>query len=88
MTKVISSTDLRNNYNEVSTWCHHTTKPAFVTKNGAGDLAVMSIEAYDEMQMRFDMYDFVEAGRKDILAGQTIPAREHVAQLREKHGLA
>ena len=37
------SSDLRNNYNEISTICHQTKKPVYITKNGAGDLAVMSI---------------------------------------------
>jgi hypothetical protein len=37
MPRVISSTELRNGYNDISTWCHHTNEPAFVTKNGAGD---------------------------------------------------
>ena len=37
------SSDLRNNYNEISTICHQTKSPVYITKNGAGDLAVMSI---------------------------------------------
>ena len=40
------SSDLRNNYNEISTICHQTNSPVYITKNGAGDLAVMSIELY------------------------------------------
>ena len=38
------SSDLRNNYNEISTICHQTNSTVYITKNGAGDLAVMSIE--------------------------------------------
>ena len=41
------SSDLRNNYNEISTICHQTNRPVYITKNGAGDLAVMSIELYE-----------------------------------------
>ena len=37
------SSDLRNNYNEISTICHQTNRPVYITKNGAGDLAVMSL---------------------------------------------
>ena len=43
------SSDLRNNYNEISTMCHKTNKPVYITKNGAGDLAIMSIELYEEL---------------------------------------
>ena len=38
-----SSTDLRNNYNEISTFCHENEEPVFITRNGKGDLAVMSV---------------------------------------------
>ena len=87
MPKIVSSSDLRNGYNEVSTWCHHTNEPAFITKNGAGDLAVMSMQAFDELSMRLDMYDFIETGRRDVQAGRVSTAREHIADLREKHEL-
>lgn len=36
------SSDLRNNYNEISTICHQANRPVYITKNGAGDLAVMN----------------------------------------------
>ena len=45
MPAIKSSADLRNNYNEISTFCHNYPEPVFITKNGKGDLAVMSIEA-------------------------------------------
>ncbi len=48
MPTIKSSADLRNNYNEISTFCHTYPEPVFITKNGKGDLAVMSIEAYEE----------------------------------------
>ena len=47
MPKIRSSADLRNNYNEISTFCHDYAEPVFITKNGKGDLAVMSIETYE-----------------------------------------
>ena len=43
MPKIRSSADLRNNYNDISTFCHTYAEPVFITKNGKGDLAVMSI---------------------------------------------
>ena len=39
-----SSTDLRNNYNDISSFCNETGEPVFVTKNGRGDLASMTLE--------------------------------------------
>ena len=56
MPAIKSSADLRNNYNEISTFCHNYPEPVFITKNGKGDLAVMSIEAYEELTSRFELY--------------------------------
>ena len=47
MPHIRSSADLRNNYNEISTFCHDHGEPVFITKNGRGDLVAMSIELYD-----------------------------------------
>lgn len=49
MPNIKSSTDLRNGYNAISTFCHESREPVFITKNGKGDLAVMSIEVYEEL---------------------------------------
>lgn len=51
------STALRNEYNEISTLCKEKMEPVFLTKNGEGDLVVMSIDAY---QMREEMLDLRE----------------------------
>ena len=52
MPAIKSSADLRNNYNEISKFCHTYPEPVFITKNGKGDLAVMSIEEYEELTSR------------------------------------
>lgn len=44
------SSDLRNKYNEISSICHETNSPVYITKNGTGDLAVMSIELYEKIE--------------------------------------
>lgn len=46
MPVIKSSAELRNNYNEISTFCHTYTEPVFITKNGKGDLAVMIPEKF------------------------------------------
>jgi PHD/YefM family antitoxin component YafN of YafNO toxin-antitoxin module len=69
MPVIKSSADLRNNYNEISTFCHTYTEPVFITKNGKGDLAVMSIEAYEEMNNRFELYGLIKEGLDDIAGG-------------------
>lgn len=70
------SSDLRNNYNEISTICHETQKPVYITKNGAGDLAVMSIEAYEKLIDAFELYVELEKGLDDVRNGRTQSAEE------------
>ena len=61
MPTIRSSADLRNNYNEISTFCHNYPEPVFITKNGKGDLAVMSIETYEELTSRFELYSQINS---------------------------
>lgn len=49
------STCLRNEYNEISALCKETMKPVYLTKNGEGDLVVMSIEAYERREEMLDL---------------------------------
>ncbi len=76
MPYIRSSTDLRNNYNEISSFCHETHEPVYITKNGRGDLAVMSIEAYEALSGRLDLYRLLDEGRDAVEAGKKRPLDE------------
>ncbi|MDR2884273.1 MAG: type II toxin-antitoxin system prevent-host-death family antitoxin [Deferribacteraceae bacterium] len=54
-------TDLRNT-NEISELCHEQDEPIFITKNGYGDLVVMSIAAYDKQLAKLDLYKKLAEG--------------------------
>lgn len=84
MPTIKSSADLRNNYNEISNFCHTYPEPVFITKNGKGDLAVMSIEAYEEMKSRFDLYSQIKEGIDDIHNGNTRLFGDAMADIRRK----
>ncbi|MDR1894507.1 MAG: type II toxin-antitoxin system Phd/YefM family antitoxin, partial [Spirochaetales bacterium] len=56
MPAIRASADLRNNYDEISTFCHKNREPVFITENGQGDLAVMSIETYEEFMGKLELY--------------------------------
>jgi prevent-host-death family protein len=72
MPDIRSSTDLRNSYNEISALCHERSEPIFITKNGRGDLAVMSIEAYDQITGRDALYRLLDAARIQRERGEVV----------------
>ena len=76
MPNIRSSTDLRNKYNEISRFCHESREPVFVTKNGQGDLAVMSMETYETLNGKLELYWLLDEGRAAAKAGKTRPAED------------
>lgn len=47
--------DLRNKSNEISELAHNVNEPIFITKNGKGDLVVMSMTHYSNLQLKLDL---------------------------------
>lgn len=84
MPNIRSSADLRNNYNEISTYCHEYNEPVFITKNGKGDLAVMSIETYEEMLGRFELYSRIQKGMQDIENNRIRPLSQVIDDLKKR----
>lgn len=84
MPTIRSSADLRNGYNEISTFCHKHGEPVFITKNGKGDLAVLSIEAYEQLTGRFELYGLLQEGIDDIKEGNTRPFSEAMSDIRSR----
>jgi PHD/YefM family antitoxin component YafN of YafNO toxin-antitoxin module len=76
MPTIRKSADLRNAYSEISEFCHKYREPVFITKNGAGDLAVMSIETYEEITGKRKLYNLLEDGINDIRNGNTLSEEE------------
>lgn len=84
MPTIKSSADLRNNYNEISSLCHQFGEPVFITKNGKGDLAVLSIEAYEQLLGRFELYSLLQEGMDDIKDGNTRPFSEAITEIKAR----
>ena len=83
MPTIKSSADLRNGYNDISKFCHTYDEPVFITKNGKGDLAVMSIETYERLVGKFELYGLIHEGLEDIINGNTRLFSEAMSDLRE-----
>lgn len=83
MPNIKSSTDLRNNYNEISSFCHETGGPIFITKNGRGDLAVMSIDLFNKIMGKYELYQLLEQSESDFTNGRTLTFDDSMKSLRE-----
>lgn len=84
MPTIRPSADLRNSYNEISDFCHTYSEPVFITKNGKGDLAVMSIDLYEQLCGKLELYSLIEQGLEDERQGKLRPLSEAVADIRRE----
>ena len=78
------SADLRNNYNDISELCHDYSEPVFITKNGKGDLAVMSIEFYESLKGKLELYSILEKGLQDNCDGNVVSFTEGIENIRKE----
>ena len=74
MPKIIPIRELRDT-NAISEMCHNTEEPVFITKNGYGDMVIMSMETYESTMRQIAMYRDIEISEKQIEAGQVKDAR-------------
>ena len=84
MPTIKSSADLRNGYNDISTFCHTYDEPVFITKNGKGDLAVMSVEHYEKLVGKFELYGLINDGMDDVSNGNTQLFSEAMTEIRAR----
>jgi len=85
MPQIRPITDLRNT-NEISDLCHAKKEPIFITKNGYGDLVVMSIETFDAMLENRELDAAIaEAEAEYNSDNQLVDAREALSKLKRKH---
>ncbi len=61
---------IRNNYNEISTFCKTSGEPVYLTKNGEGDLVVINIEAYERREKMLLLREQLVAAEEDRLLGK------------------
>lgn len=61
--------DLRNKTNEISEIVHQNDAPVFITKNGEGDMVVMSMAHYSKLQMKLDLYSKLAVAQSQKAAG-------------------
>lgn len=83
MPSIIPSSDLRNKYVEISQFCHEHNEPVYITKNGKGDLAVMSIETYEKLVGKFELYKLIDEGIEAMQKKKVRPFKEALADIQK-----
>ena len=86
MPTIIPIKELKNT-SEISDLCHKTDEPVYVTKNGYGDMVIMSMETFENVSERLKMYQSLVTSEQQIKEGIVKDARESLAAVREKYAL-
>lgn len=86
MPQIIPIKDLKNT-SEISEMCHKAGEPIYITKNGYGDMVIMSMEIYETTMKKLAMYRDIELSEKQIESGKVKDAREALKETRAKYGL-
>ena len=82
-----SSTTLRNDYTAVSDLAHEENEPIYITKNGEGDLVVMSIEAFERREELYKLKGKLAAAEELRLTGHTgLSLADSRARLEKAYG--
>ena len=81
MPAIRKNIDLISNFNEIRDFCQNYREPIFLTNDGQGELAVMSIEAYEELIGRIELYHSLQLGLDQINNGDVIEEEEMMEKL-------
>ena len=63
--------DLRNHFADISKTVHETAQPVFLTKNGYGDMVVLSMESYENLQLESEIYTKLQAAEREAELTET-----------------
>lgn len=83
--RIIPIKDLRYT-NKISDLCTNSNEPIFVTKNGYGDIVIMSIKTYEERLAKIDMYENILAGIKNAKNVSLHDGKLTLVELKKKYG--
>jgi len=86
MPHIIPIKDLKNT-GDISNLCHETNEPIYITKNGYGDMVIMSIEMFEERMFMHDVYGKIEDSEADVAKGRTKNAKKSLTRIREKYNV-
>lgn len=86
MPQIIPIKDLKNTA-EISDMCHSTDEPIYITKNGYGDMVIMSMESFEDTMGRIAMHKDIEVSEAQIASRKVKDARTALKETRAKYGI-
>ena len=86
MPRIIPIRDLKDTA-AISQMCSESPEPIYITKNGYGDMVIMSMKAYEEKMFMADVYFKLAEAEAEVREGKVSDAREGLRTLREKYAL-
>ena len=86
MPQIIPIKDLKKT-SELSELCRNSKEPVFITKNGYGEMVIMSMETYEKTMFLKDVYHKLEEGESSIRSGDVVDGFDSLKTIREKYGL-
>lgn len=86
MPQIIPIKDLKNT-SEILDLCHSTSEPVLITKNGYGDMVIMSIDTFEGISNKMNMYQSLINSEQQIKEGKVRDAREALNTVRNKYDL-
>ena len=87
MPRIIPIRDLRDT-GRLSEMCSESREPIFITKNGYGDMVIMSMAVYEERMAQLDIRDKILAGKAQADAGNLVDGPSAMEEIRKRHGIS
>lgn len=85
MATIRPSSDLRNKYNEISDFCNKYNEPVFITKNGTGDLVVLSNAEYERLCGKQELNRLLVEGLDCITPKSGVSAEDVFAEIEREY---
>ncbi|WP_298201734.1 type II toxin-antitoxin system Phd/YefM family antitoxin [Desulfosporosinus sp.] len=86
MPQIIPIRDMKNT-SKISQMCHASDEPIFVTKNGYGDMVIMSMKMYEEKMFMLDVYSKLIAAEEQLTEGKMLDGDASLKSIREKYNV-
>lgn len=84
MPAILPIRDLKNTA-RISELCRNTEAPIFITKNGYGDMVIMSMKQYEDTLAKMEVYGKLEEAEAQIRQNKVSDAESSLKKLRTKY---